>query len=112
MDSKPTTGDTKNSAVQSVRQQLIPKANLIALVDLPGIAHKVLSLVVASETIPIPLTPEALENLKAESSYLGFSMATEPQALHCKTVVPVQQIQGIFKLVTFAMRMAAQQQQF
>ena len=104
-------GTAANEAVVNVRQQLIPKSNLLFLIDLPGLLASVLEKVAESGQSPFPLPPDLLKNLKSEPSYLGFAVAAEPQALRLKAVIPTAQIKGVTKLVQIGMQTAAQFQQ-
>jgi hypothetical protein len=93
--------DTPKSPIQQTRGKLAPKANLLVLWDLPGTVAKIMAMVVESQTIPIPVDPDAVKDLQSKPSYFGLSAATEPQGLRVRTIVPVEQMQGIAKIVTF-----------
>ncbi|HID24109.1 MAG TPA: hypothetical protein EYP14_17145 [Planctomycetaceae bacterium] len=99
----------------ALRQQLLPKANVLVLIDLPGSIFQVFKLIVDSGKLPIPVKPDMLDGLQISPSYMGFSVATEPQGVRAKTVIPTKQFQNIMQLVTFAqqvfMRVQMQQQQ-
>lgn len=86
------------SAVDVTRGKLNAKANILVMFDIAGTLSKAIELVAESGALPIPINAEMVKNLEIKSSYLGFSMGTEPAALRVKTVVPVEQIQGIAKL--------------
>lgn len=82
------------------RSELISPANVQFLMDIPGLAAAGLK---GAESIPgNPLAglAEALDGLNLEKSYIGFSLASGDNGIHCKTDVPVKQVQGIVKLVT------------
>jgi hypothetical protein len=51
--------------------------------------------------LPLPLDANQLKELQSKPSYFGLSAATEPQGLRVKTVVPVEQMQGVAKIVMF-----------
>jgi hypothetical protein len=93
--------DAAKSPVQQTRGKLAPKSNLLVLWDLPGTLAKIMSIVVESQTVPIPVDPDAVKELQSKPSYFGLSAAAEPQALRVKTVVPVEQMQGVAKIVKF-----------
>ncbi len=90
------------TARDTARSRLLSEANIVALVDLPGIAVKAMQLVAESGTVPnLPITAETVAQLKSDPSYMGVSITSKPAALHCKASFPVTQFQGIFKIVQF-----------
>lgn len=107
LDRKPAETTTTKSAVQQTRTKLGAKSNFLFLFDVPNTIGKILGMVVDSGAVPIPLDGEAVKGLQGKPSYLGVSAATEPQGLRVKTHVPVEQMQGIAKIVQFAQGIAA-----
>jgi hypothetical protein len=71
------------------------------LFDLTNAIAKIVDLVVQSQAVPIPLDPEQVKNLQQKPSFFGISAGTEPQGLRVKTLVPVEQMQGIARIVNF-----------
>ncbi len=98
--------NTDNAAMQSVRGRLAPKANLVVLIDLPSLVVEGIRMAVKSGQLPIPISEEMLDDLKIERSYLGFTVATEPQGIRVKTDVPAAQIKSGYDLVKFFMQLA------
>ncbi|MFN0055717.1 MAG: hypothetical protein ACKV0T_26540 [Planctomycetales bacterium] len=86
---------------QAARSRLAEKANFVGLMDLPGSISKLLEAVAESGLLPpmIPLNPEMFRSLNLQPSYLGMSVATEAQGLRVHTSVPVEQMQGMAKIV-------------
>ncbi|MSR59639.1 MAG: hypothetical protein EXS05_18685 [Planctomycetaceae bacterium] len=86
---------------KSARGQLAAKANLVVLFDLPGALAKLLELVADEGIIPpvVPISAEMFRTLDLAPSFLGLSMATEPQGLRVFTNIPTEQAQGVAKIV-------------
>jgi|GEM_PF-932806 len=99
VEQKPSDS-SKSPFVQS-RAKLGAKSNLVVLFDLTNTIAKVVDLVVQSQAVPIPLDAEQVKNLQQKPSFFGISAGTEPQGLRVKTVVPVEQMQGIARIVNF-----------
>jgi hypothetical protein len=99
VEKKPS--DTAKSPTQQTRAKLAPKSNLLVLWDIPGTVAKIMAMVVESQTVPLPIDPDAVKELQTKPSYFGLSAAAEPQGLRVKTIVPVEQMQGIAKIVKF-----------
>ncbi|MBS0264987.1 MAG: hypothetical protein JSS02_23845 [Planctomycetes bacterium] len=94
------TGSSKSAYVQA-RGKLGAKANLVVLFDLPNTLAKILDLVVQAQVLPLPLDPNQVKGLQSSPSYIGLSAGVEPQGLRVKTLIPVEQMQGIAKIVMF-----------
>ena len=58
--------------------------------------------------LPIPIDANTIDALQLKESYIGFSLGAEPQGLRGKFTFPVEQAQGIAKIVF--MFVALQQQ--
>ena len=99
LDQKPS--ESSKSAFQQSRAKLAAKANLAVLFDLTNTIAKIVDLVVQSQAIPIPLDAEQVKGLQQKPSFFGISAGTEPQGLRVKTLIPVEQMQGIAKIVNF-----------
>ncbi len=97
------TAESSKSAIQQTRGKLGQKSNVVFLFDVTNTVAKILSIVVESQVLPpiFPIDADAVKDLQTKASYLGVSAATEPQGLRVKTFVPVEQMQGIAKIVQF-----------
>jgi hypothetical protein len=95
------SSESSKSPFQQSRAKLGAKSNLVVLVDLTNTIAKIVDLVVQSQAVPIPLDAEQVKNLQQKPSFFGISAGTEPQGLRVKTVVPVEQMQGIARIVNF-----------
>lgn len=87
-----------SSAFDQARKSLAPKANVVFLLDLPGLIAKGAKMAIESGMVPIPLEASAIDGLQLKESYIGFSVGTEPQGIRCNTNIPADQIQGVAKI--------------
>lgn len=94
VESKPTP----SPALDAARKQLAPKANVVFLLDLPGLVATAAKLVAESQTLPIQLDPAMIEGLQLKESYIGFSIGTEPAGIRSNTHIPVEQVQGLARI--------------
>ncbi len=85
-------------AFQTARKQLLDEANLIGLVDIPGLIANGLGLAIQAGQ-PVPLDAKTIEDIRGKASFLGFALKVEDHGLHAKTVIPLPQMQGIAKTV-------------
>jgi hypothetical protein len=93
------------SAAEQARAKLGAKANVVFMFDLPNTIAKILDLVVQAQVLPLPLDANQVKELQSKPSYFGISAGTEPQGLRVKTVVPVEQMQGMAKIVMFVQQL-------
>jgi hypothetical protein len=96
--------------VTAVREQLSPKVNAIALVDLPGIIAEAIRLTMETGEVPLQIDPQMFKT--AGPSFMGFAFNTEADAVLIQTYIPVEQLQGIIKIAMGAQMMMLMQQQF
>ena len=88
------------SALANARSQAGKSSNLLLLIDLPNLAISAGKALGQSGTLESFGIPEELfSDTTSPESYIGFSAATEPQGLRVTTVVPIEQVQGIVKLI-------------
>jgi hypothetical protein len=86
------------ASFQATRKQLLPQANIIGLLDLPGTIAS--GMEIANQAgAQVPLGENDIKSIRGEPSYLGFSLATDGNGLRAKTVVPVAQMQGVARTV-------------
>ncbi len=95
------TSESSKLPFQKTRAQMGAKTNLVVMFDLTNLIAKIVDLVVQSQAVPIPLDAEQVKNLQQKPSFFGISAATEAQGLRVKTLIPVEQMQGIAKIVNF-----------
>lgn len=98
--SKSSSDEPANPTLDLTRSQLSAKANLVWLMDVPGLVSDALGLMSSGGgQLPVAIPEEELKKLSGQRSYLGCSVTTEPAGLRAKTFVPKQQIESIYKLV-------------
>jgi len=90
---------TPHSVVEPHRAGLITDVNLLLLGDMVKFAVQGLKAISEIPAFPLPLDSDRIDAFESEPSYVGFSLATEPNALRTKTVIPVEQMQGINSLI-------------
>lgn len=84
----------------ALRAKLLPKANAVILFDLATTIKDIVKIVAESGVLPaeVPLDGEALDDIKFDKSYIGFSVGTEKNGVRAKTIVPVSQMKNIFDI--------------
>ena len=110
LDALKTGTSPAGGAQTATRQQLLTSANFVVMLDLPNLVLTGFKLVLESGEVPIPVDKKVVDGLKVGPSYLGFSIATEPQGLRARTVIPTQQLQSIAQLGAFAQMLYMQSQ--
>jgi hypothetical protein len=103
------TSSTK-PAFQQARGKLTAKSNLVFLLDLPNTIAKIVEVVVQAQILGpvLPIDADQVKELQSKPSYFGLSAGTEAQALRVKTVIPIEQMQGIAKIVMFVQQLRGQ----
>ena len=84
------------------RSELLAEPDLLLLIDLQRIIRAVLKGVDASPNLPIPIPQNLISGDDPAPSYVGFTLATEADAVRTKLQLPGQQIQAIVKFAIFA----------
>lgn len=102
----------KHPAFQATRSKLLSKANLIGMVDLPSLIASGMELALTVEVAPagaIPFNENDINAIRGKSTFLGTSIAVEGDGVHAKTVVPVQQMQGVARFVRLIQKIEQEQ---
>ncbi|HEX6983755.1 MAG TPA: hypothetical protein VF170_00190, partial [Planctomycetaceae bacterium] len=92
----------------AARAALGGKANLLALVDLPRLLGGGLQLAVESKQLPLPIDPQAIENLNLPPSYTGVTAAAGKDELRFRGVMPAEQVRGLVELFRVLQQVAPQ----
>ena len=71
------------------------------LFDLPGMVNNGMLAATTIPGLPVPFQRAAVEDLQIGRSYTGITAVGEEHAVRIKTKVPVEQFQGVLKLVNF-----------
>jgi len=97
--------DANSNSLVDEREGLAKEAHLLVLFDLPGLVNNALLAATTIPGVPIPFQRAAVEDLKITRSYTATTAVGEPHALRIQTNVPVEQFQGVMKLVEFVQKM-------
>ncbi|MBA3315483.1 MAG: hypothetical protein M3552_20270 [Planctomycetota bacterium] len=93
-------------AAATTRERLDDKANVLVLFDLPRLMGGAIQLAVESKRVPLPIDPEAIENLNLAPSYAGLTIAAEQDAARFRTLIPAEQVRGVVELVNVLQKAA------
>lgn len=105
-DEKPKSGSSSGpkpppgASPSATRQKLAPTANIVVLIDLPGLVSD--GLRVASELLGplVPVQPEQLKKLGLKRSYFGLTLTGDSSGVRVKGHMPQGQFQGFYKMQT------------
>lgn len=92
--------DTTNPDLDALREYG-KSANMMFLLDLPRLATAAMSLAVEHGQLPIPFSKESLAELKMDPSYFAVGLKMGERSVRVDTRVPIEQFQGIARLVKF-----------
>ena len=93
--------EAKSNSLTEARAGMAEESHLLLLLDLPGLVRNGM-LAATTINIPgvaIPFQRAAVEDLQISPSYTAISAVGEAHAVRIKTKVPVEQFQGVLKLV-------------
>lgn len=107
-----SSANADNGAFRRDRSQLLEKANFVGLLDVPTLLADAAKIAAASGMSPIPISPEDIDGIGIEKSYLGFSAAGSEDGLQFNTFIPVQTVQNGVKIFMYVQSMQAQGQAF
>lgn len=102
MESALKAYDSKSNSLSEVRKGLAAESHLLMLIDLPGMVSQGLLAATTIPGIPVPFQRAAVEDLNIDRSYTATTAVGEEHAVRIKTRIPVEQFQGVMKLVNFA----------
>ncbi len=88
---------SKDTAATTARKRLVEKANVVVLVDLPRIVASGIKLAAREKVIPVDAT--VIDRLQLQPSFIGISVACGPTSAGAQLDIPVEQAQGIAKIV-------------
>ncbi|MFG0332829.1 MAG: hypothetical protein ACF8TS_05645 [Maioricimonas sp. JB049] len=101
----------ESASYDTYRTGIVEEPNLLVLLDLPGLAVKGMKIAATVPSLNLPVTPEMVQGMASPPSYLTFAIKAEESALRCQTRLPVQQPQGIMRLVGLFVLLGQQIQQ-
>lgn len=93
--------DSSSNDLSSVRSDLPEETHLTVLFDLPGLFSHGLIAATDIPGLPVPFEKSQVEDLQITRSYLTVTAVGGSDTLHVTTRIPVEQAQGIMKLVPF-----------
>lgn len=85
-------------AFQTARKQGLKQANILALVDVPGTVARIYDVLSESRRQEGVFSKELMKKQGIPDSYLTFSLGMSRQSMVTKTYLPVQTLQGGFKV--------------
>lgn len=88
---------SKDEAVAAARKRLVEKANVVALVDLARLVASGVKLAAREKVIPVDAS--MIDGLQLKPSFIGISLASGPTSAGAQLDIPVEQAQGIAKIV-------------
>lgn len=92
--------EAKSNSLDSVREGMPAEAHGLLLLDLPGLVNNgLLAATMIPGIPPLPFTRESVEGLMIERSYSATSVVGEEHAVRVTSQIPVEQFQGVVKLV-------------
>lgn len=83
---------------KQTRAQLGDRSSLLVLLDLPSTFARVIETAIDSGEVPIPFDRDAIRNLLLKPSYMGLSLANEPQAVFVRATIPAEQLRGLARI--------------
>ena len=95
LDSK--TATSQDTAAAAARKRLVEKANVVALVDLARMIASGIKLAAREKLIPVDAS--VIDGLQLQPSFIGVSIACGPTSAGAQLDIPVEQAQGIAKIV-------------
>ncbi len=93
--------DENANSMTDARAGLAEKSHVLVLFDIPGLVNQGLLAATTIPGIPIPFQRAAIEDLQIGRSYTATTVVSEGHSVRIKTKVPVEQFQGVLKLVGF-----------
>lgn len=86
-----------DAARATARKRFFGQGNAVILVDIPQLIISGIRL--AARELPLPINAAALDGVQLTPSFIGGAVACEPTAVRVQVVIPVEQAQGIAKIV-------------
>ncbi|HWL08366.1 MAG TPA: hypothetical protein VNQ76_08180 [Planctomicrobium sp.] len=88
----------KSNRIEKARGSLMPEANFLMLLDLPGIAARGVKVASKVEDVPLMIDSSAIDNLGLKTSYIGIAVGSEENTLKSQLRIPLDQITDMTKL--------------
>lgn len=97
--------DVNSNSLADEREGLADEAHLLVLFDLPGLVNNALLAATTIPGVPVPFERAAVEDLQITRSYTATTAVGEEHSLRIQTNIPVEQFQGVMKLVEFVQKL-------
>lgn len=89
---------------RKARKQGSQKANILALIDVPGTVMKVLNILAEIRQQDAIFMEELASQQGIKKAYLTFSLSTDQESLNSKAFIPVENLQSGFKIFSLISR--------
>ena len=93
---------SKDSAATAARKRLVEKANVVVLVDLARIFASGVKLAARENVLQVD--DATIDGLQLQPSFIGVSVACGPTSAGAQLDIPVEQAQGIAKIVMLLLK--------
>ena len=97
---------SKDTAATAARKRLVEKANVVVLVDLARIIASGVKL--AAREGVLPVDDATIDGLQLQPSFIGMSVACGPTSAGAQLDIPVEQAQGLAKIVMLLIKRVQQ----
>ncbi|REJ98499.1 MAG: hypothetical protein DWQ34_00515 [Planctomycetota bacterium] len=87
------------NGLEEVRAGLIEEPNVLLLLDVRRMSFRALQAIASNPDIDLPVDESILDAEEPEPTFIGLSIASEPQALRTKTNLPGVQLESIVRLI-------------
>ncbi len=91
-----------------MRKLLPQRPAAVAMLDVASLLVQGAKIAAGSGKLPIPITPEMLQGLRVEPSYLAVGASVQQGGVQLRIVVPTKQLQGLVQIGMFARQMFLQ----
>ena len=89
---------------RKARKQGSQKANILALIDVPGTVMKIVNILAEIRQQDPIFTEELASQQGIKKAYLTFSLSTDQESLNSKAFIPVENLQSGFKIFSLISR--------
>jgi hypothetical protein len=96
----------KSNTTAEHRRELLGTPDVLVLVDVQRVLRAVLKGLDATPAFPFPIDQDLISGDDPAPSYIGFTLATEADAVHTKLQLPGSQVQYIVEFAVFARTLA------
>ena len=84
--------------LRALRTSLAESANVLLVYDLPRLIGGAVQLAIASRQLPLPIDPQAIENLNLPPGYTGIAVTAGKDEVRLRGIMPAEQVRGLVEL--------------